>query len=43
MEPADHAFIAQGRFDRLREMQLLLARTDIQAEIVKPPGANANA
>ena len=36
-------FVHQGSFGRLRELKKLLAGERIRAEIVEPPGANANA
>jgi len=43
VQPSDPVFLAQGPFARLRDAQKLLARRSIAAEIVQPPGANANA
>lgn len=39
----DPIFLSQGPFSRLRELQGLLSDADIPAEIVQPPGCNANA
>ncbi|MEZ5977306.1 MAG: hypothetical protein R3F34_03710 [Planctomycetota bacterium] len=43
MNGDDLIFVAQGGFQRLREMRRTLAATGIPAEIVQPPGQNANA
>ena len=36
-------FISQGPFSRLRELQGVLRKASISADIVAPPGANTNA
>jgi len=43
MEPEEPVVIYQGAFARLREIQGLLSSSGIAAEIVQPPGTNANA
>ncbi len=36
------AIIAQGAFARLRDMQKVLQVGGLEAEIINPPGSNAN-
>ena len=43
MDLLEPVFVTQGAFARLSELRKLLADSGIPAEIVKPPGANANA
>ncbi len=43
MEMENPVVVSQGAFPRLREMQGLLSSRGIPAEIVAPPGADANA
>jgi len=43
MEIEDPVAISQGPFVRLRELQGLLSTEGIAAEIVQPPGPDANA
>jgi len=42
-ELVEPVFLSQGPFGRLRELQSMLAKSDIPAEIVQPPGCDANA
>jgi len=43
MNLEEPVFLSQGPFNRLRELQSILAKADIPAEIVGPPGCNTNA
>lgn len=42
-EPQGPLVIGQGAFARLRELQGLLRAAGIEAQVVGPPGENANA
>jgi hypothetical protein len=42
-ETSGFSVVAVGPFARMRELQRLLASSGCRAEIVSPPGANANA
>lgn len=43
MESEQPVFLLQGAFQRLRELQAILAKSEIPTQIVQPPGGNANA
>ena len=42
MDLVEPVFVAQGAFGRMRELQKLLSRHSIDAEIIEPPGAKPN-